>query len=190
MAADRRLVRVVWHKATDLSGIIRACSLIACHFNLSVGRSPIRMATFARNSPLWGILSYSALVAVVIAPQLPWPPALGLVLDQYFFLGMLLYVLCLAFIVYLFFVRGGSTRWARFASGLLLIFASVVMNTYFEQIGKNNESLALHFPPSYDPFFAWLKVFIDYSKGVIAFGIAALGANLAASAIVDGRTKP
>lgn len=139
---------------------------------------------FTLNSPIWGIVSYIVFGAIVFVP-LFWPRELGLVLDQFFWLGLFLFAYCVAIIFYLFWSRGGSSRNSRFSFGLILIIAAAAMNSGFEQIAKNGEFWSTHFPNSYLSFFIWLKILVTYARDVVAFGIAALGANIAAHAIME-----
>ena len=136
-----------------------------------------------RNSPIWGVFSYLILISV-LAITVFWPPELWLVLDRVFWASVVMFALCIAVIFLLFWTQGGSSRNAQFSFGILLILAAAIMNSGFEQIIVHGEKWAPRFPISYTNFFIIFKQVITYARDVVAFGIAALGANIMASAIL------
>lgn len=131
-----------------------------------------------------GLISYVVVIATALVPYF-WPPELSHVFNNVFWSGMFLLTQCSLIIGYLYVTHGGSDRQARFTFGLLLILAAALMFSGFEQVAKNAEVWQPRFPGSYSGLFILLKQLFAYVKDIIAFGFAALGANIAASAITE-----
>lgn len=131
-----------------------------------------------------GFLAYIAVIATATMPYM-WSPELSLVMDSHFWSGLILLAECCFLIGYLYLTRGGSARNVRFSLGLLLVLASALMFSSFEQVAKDAEALRSLFPSEYSNFFLVVELALTYAKNIIAFGIAALGANLAAHSITE-----
>jgi hypothetical protein len=133
---------------------------------------------------LIGLLFYAVAGFTVLVP-LVWPAALNLVLDGLFWSSFMLLLLCGWIIGYLYSSKGGSGRNARFCLGICLIFAAISLTLAIGQIERTVDMWQPHFPGSYWGFFYWLGTGIESAEHIISFGIAALGANVAASAITE-----
>lgn len=131
-----------------------------------------------------GFISYVVVIATATIPYF-WPSELNLIFNRGFWSGFFLLTQCSLIIGYLYRTRGGSGRHVRFTFGLLLILAAALMFSGFAQVAKNAEVWQPRFSGSYSGFFILLKQLLVYVKDIVAFGFAALGANIAASAITE-----
>jgi len=110
------------------------------------------------------------------------------VLEPLFWYTALLFFLCMCLVGFAYQKRGGETRRMRFSYGILLIIAAVMMDGSCAVIAHNIDTWRSSFDASYLTFILLLKQGVEYEKGIVTFGFAALGASLAASAIVEGKT--
>jgi len=133
---------------------------------------------------LLGLIAYVVVIFTALLPNI-WPPELNLIFNKVFWSGVFLFAQCCFLIGYLYRTRGGSARHVRFSYGLLLVIASALMFSGFEQVAKDAEAWRPHFAGTYSGLFVVLKQLLTYVKDIIAFGFAALGANIAASAITE-----
>lgn len=113
-----------------------------------------------------------------------WPPELSLLFNSLFWSSLLLLINSGLLVGYLY-MRGGSEQWVQFFFALLLIFSASVMYTGFEEIAQNTGQWKPLMQNDYPTIFALLPSFISYTKNVIAFGFAALGASVAGNIITS-----
>lgn len=139
------------------------------------------------NGPIPGI-SIALLMTPFIFGYLVRPSFINLVMNDIFWIGFVLFLECFALIVYLHVKRGASSRNALFVFGLTLIFAAAIMNSSFKEISDNTAFWTNFAPSSLKSTMYGLKQFIEYAKDVVGFGIAALGANLSASAMLSPKS--
>ena len=130
-----------------------------------------------------GFVTCFLMVAGIAIPYV-WPPELSLVFNSVFWSSLLLLINSVLLIGYLY-MRGGSKQWVQFSFALLLIFSASLMYTSFEEIARNAEQWKPLMREDYPAIFALLPPFISYTKNVIAFGFAALGASVAGNIITS-----
>lgn len=126
-------------------------------------------------------------LSIVIALSLRyfWPAELSLVFNELFVSAVLLLLTSVMIVGYLYRTRGASTRGALFSLSLLLILSASLMYSGFEEIARNAQYWEPHLKSTYPKLFVVLPVIFAYTKNVISFGFAAIGASLAASVIVE-----
>jgi hypothetical protein len=127
---------------------------------------------------------YLIFASIIVLPFV-WQPVYGLLLDVVFWPTALQFVLSGAVIAYLFRKRGASSRAALFIFGSLLILSAASMNMGLSHIAKNNDFWEPYFEKSWDSFFVWAHIIVSHAKDIVAFGIAAIGANIMAAAMLD-----
>lgn len=132
---------------------------------------------------LLGLISYVVVIVTALIPCL-WPPELSLVLNSVFWSGTFLLIQSGFIVGYLYRSRGGSGRQARLVLGFLLVLTSALMFSGFESVAKNAAAWQPHFSGTYSSFFIVFQELLAYGKDIIAFGLAAIGANVAASTMV------
>jgi len=133
-----------------------------------------------------GFISCALIGAFIVAPLI-WPPELSLVFNQLFWLSAAMVGLCAYIVAYLYKTNGGSSRQARFALGLCLILAASCVFSGFEQIARNTEFWRPHFPHGFQSLFLVLDQFIVYTKNIVAFGFAAIGASVTANTMHEAK---
>jgi hypothetical protein len=131
-----------------------------------------------------GFLTCLLLVAAILVPYL-WPPELSLLFNSLFWSAAMLFLLSSAMVGYLYATHGGSSRGTRFYFGLCLVIAASFMFSGFEHIAQNTVKWAPLMQKDYPSLLVLLSEFVSYTKNIVSFGIAALGANVAANAIVE-----
>jgi hypothetical protein len=113
----------------------------------------------------------------------------GLLLDGVFWQTALQFVLSGAVIAYLFRKRGASSRAALFTLGSLLIFSAASLKMGLAQIAENHKFWEPLFGKSWSDFFVWMRVAVSHAEDIVAFGIAAIGANIMVAAMLDCEKK-
>jgi hypothetical protein len=130
-----------------------------------------------------GFLTCFVVVAGVAIPYL-WPPELSIVFNSVFWSSFLMLANSCLLVWYLYF-RGGSTQGVHFLFALLLILSAALMYSGFEQIAANTTAWEPLMRKDYPKLFVLLPQFISYTKNIVAFGFAALGASVAANVITS-----
>tara|TARA_B100002003_G_scaffold35826_1_gene31211 strand:+ start:2123 stop:2551 length:429 start_codon:yes stop_codon:yes gene_type:complete len=130
-----------------------------------------------------GFVTCFLMVAGIAIPYL-WPPELSFVFNSLFWSSLVLLINSALLVGYLY-MRGGSAQWVQFSFALLLIFSASLMYTSFEEVAQNTEQWKPLMQEDYPTIFALLPSFISYTKNVIAFGFAALGASVAGNIITS-----
>jgi len=127
------------------------------------------------------VLFYVALAIGILAPSL-FPPELSNIFNSLFWSAAGLFV-CSCFVVGYLYVHGGSTQRVHFVFGLLLIVSAAFMYSGFEQISSQAAYWEPFMKDEYPILFILFQQLIGYTKNIIAFGFAALGASIAANVI-------
>lgn len=141
----------------------------------------------SRNALILGGLGYLA-IGAMIAIVISWRNEYGLLLNELFTMGVCSLAITFAVLAYLYRVRGGSTRLAQCVLGVLVIVAAASMEVNFSILAKHVEKWKPHFLSEYPSLIVFAELFVAYAKSITAFGIAALGANIAASSITRKET--
>ena len=128
-----------------------------------------------------GFISCLIVVAGIAIPLI-WPAELSLVFNSMFWSSLLLLANCCFLVGYLY-IRGGSSQAMNFFFALSLILSASIMYTGFEQIAANAAKWEPLMQANYPKLFVLLPQFISYTKNIVAFGFAALGASVAANII-------
>lgn len=136
----------------------------------------------SRNALILGALGYLA-IGTMILVVISWRHEYGLLLNELFTMGVCSLAITVTVLAYLYRVRGGSTRLVQCVLGVLVIVAAASMEVNFSILEKHVQKWKPHFLSEYPSLVIFAELFVAYAKGIIAFGIAALGANIAASAI-------
>lgn len=145
----------------------------------------IENLSYAEMNPfIAGCLACLLLIAGILIPYF-WPPELSLLFDNVFWSAALLFLLSCAMIAYLYITHGGSSRGTRFYFGLYLAIAAAFMFSSLEHIAQNASQWEPLMLKDYPRLFILLSEFVSYTKNIVSFGIAALGASIAASAIIE-----
>lgn len=137
-----------------------------------------------KNNFISGFLFCLALALLVGIPYV-WPPILSFVFNSLFWSGVFLFVLCAYLVAYLYKTHGGSSRGARCYFGLLLIVAASFMYSGFDEVARNASNWEPLLRKDYPRLFLLLSQFLGYTKNIVSLGFAALGASVAANAIVE-----
>lgn len=130
-----------------------------------------------------GFVTCLLMTAGIVIPYL-WPPELSFVFNSLFWSSLLMLINSVLLVGYLY-MRGGSAQWVQFSFALLLIFSASLMYTSFEEVAQNTAHWKPLMQENYPTLFALLPSFISYTKNVIAFGFAALGASVAGNIITS-----
>jgi len=130
---------------------------------------------------LFGILSGSLIIGAITFPQI-WPPELSLVFNSIFWWSIAMLVIS-CFLVYYLYRGQASSEAVLFTFSLMLIASSAVMYAGFEEIAINADKWKPYFEKHYSKVFIYLPIFISYTKNIIAFGFAAIGASICANII-------
>jgi hypothetical protein len=128
-----------------------------------------------------GFLTCLLIVFSIAVPYI-WPPELSLVFNSVFWSSVLMLLNSCLVVGYLYF-RGGSTQAAHFIFSLSLIISAALMYSGLEQIAANTAQWEPLMRKGYPKLFVFLPEFISYTKNIVAFGFAALGASVAANVI-------
>jgi hypothetical protein len=131
---------------------------------------------------------YLIFASIIVLPFV-WQPVYGLLLDGVFWQTALQFVLSGAVIAYLFRKRGASSRAALFTLGSLLIFSAASLKMGLAQIAENHKFWEPLFGKSWSDFFVWVRVAVSHAEDIVAFGIAAIGANIMVAAMLDCEKK-
>lgn len=134
-----------------------------------------------------GFLSCLIVVAGIAIPYF-WPPELSLVFNSVFWSSLLMLANSGLLVGYLY-LRGSSSQGVHFFFALLLILSASLMYSGFEQIAANTAKWEPLMRTNYPTLFVLLPQFISYTKNIVAFGFAALGASLTAN-VITARFKP
>jgi hypothetical protein len=100
---------------------------------------------------------------------------------------MLMFVNSVLLVGYLYF-RGGSTEGTLFFFAIMLIISASVMYSGFEEIAKDIKNWEPYLKASHPKVFVLLPQFVTYTKNMVSFGFAALGASVAANIITNKRS--
>src|SRR5690606_37416408 len=79
--------------------------------------------------------------------------------------------------------RVGSTRAMRALLSVLLILLATMLYVGFEAVASNTEKWQNALSRDHSGFIIFLQMTASYGKTVVAFGIAAFGANLPANTV-------
>jgi hypothetical protein len=129
------------------------------------------------------VLAFLLIAVAILAPFI-WPPGLSSLYNTNFWLMVSGFIYCCFVLWYLFYQRGGSTRTVQFTLGIALIFFSAILNMSIESVQLNNSNNKEIFSQNHPQALRIINMIVNWTKDVVAFGIAALAANLAADAIV------
>jgi cbb3-type cytochrome oxidase subunit 3 len=140
------------------------------------------------NAKYLGAVSYFVFGLILTIPFV-WLPEYELLLGGQFWAATLLFLISVGVIAFLYRNHGASDRGALVFFGALLILAAAIMSGSFEAVAKDNDFWRQHFPGRYGDFFILTGIAIAYAKDIVAFGIAAIGANIVAAAILDCTEK-
>lgn len=128
-----------------------------------------------------GFVSCLVLVIGVIVPLI-WPPELSYIFNSLFWSAVGLLICSCVLVAYLYW-NGGTTQRVHFYFALLLIVSAAFMYSGFEQVSMNAAIWEPFLKERFPKVFILLPQFINYTKNIIAFGFAALGASVAANVI-------
>ena len=139
-----------------------------------------------------GILKSNAIIALLIGMILAamliqniWTSSLNLVFTPVFWVSSVNLFVCIVVLAHMFITHGGSTRNYRFNMSILLIICVAEMYSGFENVAEHNKIFKDAIRGAYPYLFFWLSEFINFTKNIISFGIAAIAASVAANAIVE-----
>lgn len=135
---------------------------------------------------LFGFLVCLITISSIAAPYF-WPPELSLVFDSTFWTSVLMFANSCMLVGYLY-IRGGSTQGAQFFFAIMLIISASAMYTGFEEIAKDIANWEPYLRASHPTVFVLLPQFVSYTKNMVSFGFAALGASVAANIITNKRS--
>ena len=131
---------------------------------------------------LFGLFSGFVILGSIIAPLI-WPPELSLIFNSLFWASTLLLILTIIMLIYLY-KNGASSEKVLFVFSLMFIIGSAQMYSGFEELASNIGHWKPYFENTYPRLFILLPMFIEYTKNIIAFGIAAIGAGICAGIII------
>jgi hypothetical protein len=131
---------------------------------------------------------YAAFVLIIALPFV-WQRVLSLLFNSVFLSTGLLFIFSCGVIAYLFWRRGASSRAALFTLGSLLIFSAASLKMGLAQIAENHKFWEPLFGKSWSDFFVWMRVAVSHAEDIVAFGIAAIGANIMVAAMLDCEKK-
>ncbi len=137
------------------------------------------------------IFGFTIAIILILAIMIPifWPPELSLVFNNLFWIAIAEFITCAALIWYLFKYHGSISRGLHLYFGIMLIFSSAIMFSGSDQVTANALLLKNAHNLSWPLLFVLLDPFISLTKNIVSFGFAAIGANLAASAILNHTIK-
>lgn len=127
------------------------------------------------------------LTIFVATIQYIWPRQLSLIFNGLFWSTVFAFCGCIIIICFLYF-HGRSSQGVHFLFALLLILVVAQMYAGFEQIMANSNNWKPFMQKDYPKLFVILPQFIEYTKNIVAFGFAALGASVAAN-VISSRFK-
>lgn len=127
---------------------------------------------------------FSAFFATIFIAAIPyiWPRELSLIFNNLFWTTVSQFCGC-CLVIWFLYSHGGSSQGTHFAFALLLILQAALMYGGFEQIMTNSNNWKPFLQKDYPKLFVLLPQLIEYTKNIVAFGFAALGASVAANVI-------
>lgn len=111
-----------------------------------------------------------------------WPTELDLIFNGIFWSSIALFIMSSSLVAFLYFKKPTSET-VLFVFSLLLIVTSALMYSGFEEIAANTEEWKPALQAHYPWIYVWLTVLVNYTKNIISFGFAAIGASLCAGVI-------
>ena len=88
-------------------------------------------------------------------------------------------------VAYLYRTRGGKSRLTCFIFGVALVAMATVLYGNFGMILDHAKKAEKYMPSDQVGLFAGFQLFALYAKDLVALGFGAIGANLAASSILE-----
>lgn len=136
-----------------------------------------------------GAIGAAMILSWLVVVSADWPPELNLVFNSLFYWSLFSLFLAISLTTFLYLGRVGRTRHLRAFFSALLVALSAIVYLGFEEVASNTsrwqELLAREHPGT----IAVLQMTVSYAKTILAFGIAAFGANLLAGVVPHPRAE-
>lgn len=138
------------------------------------------------SAEIWHVLTAILVAAVfssVVVIAGNWPAELDLVFNSLFYWSFFSLFLAIALTVFLYLGRIGRTRHLRALFSVLLILLSAMLYLGFEEVASNTARWHAMLSGDHGRLVTAMQMVVSYAKTILAFGIAAFGANLLADAV-------
>jgi hypothetical protein len=128
------------------------------------------------------IVLFACLIVVLLVIKMYLPAGLSLVLDNVFWSALLAFAASIYLIGHLCLI-GSTSKNVTFWFALSLILMAAILYASLEHVAANVDKWGAYLQSDYPTLFMLLFLFVAYAKSIVVFGIAAIGANIAATVI-------